>query len=224
MSVDKLTNNMKEVDIEKLPRKKTYEWFNKFSNPTYGIDVMIDVSEIVKRAKEKKESFFILMLYVVTKGLNSVPEMRMRFVNDKPVIFEDINPAITVIREDETFENVRFENKNNLAEFYKIAHEKIEEAKYKKELDSDYNIENCYNEYYITCLPWINFTSLSHPIPDDKSSLTVPRVCFGKYSLNNGKYEMMLNITVSHAFVDGIHMAKAFKEIQELANKIWEFE
>ena len=35
---------------------------------------------------------------------------------------------------------------------------------------------------------------------------------------------MMLNMTVSHAFVDGIHMAKAFKEIQELANKIWEFE
>ena len=54
---------------------------------------------------------------------------------------------------------------------------------------------------------------------EELHSQTVPRICWGKYINNNGKYEMTLNITVSHVFVDGLHISKAFNKIQELLNE-----
>ena len=210
---------MKEVKIS--ARSKTYEWFKTFSNATYSMNVRMDVTKLVKYTKEKQQSFFINLLYIVLNGLNGVEEMRMRLVDDKPVIFDDINPAFTVMTKTDSFENVRFENNHNYPDFYKIAKEYIESAKEQVEIKKEsYNPENCYNEYYITCTPWVDFIQCTHPIPDDKSSQSIPRICWGKYIENNGKYELTLNITVSHLFVDGFHLANAFNKIQKLLDNV----
>lgn len=212
---------MKEIDILNWDRFKTYEWFRTFSNSTYGMNVRLDVTKLVKHTKETKESFFIDLLYIVVKSLNEVEEMRMRIVNNKPVIFDDINPAFTVMTKTGTFENVRHENKENFKEFYDLSSKYIESAKNQNEIvKENYNPENCYNEYYITCVPIIDFTSISHPIPDDISSQCIPRLCWGKYTENNGKYELTLNITVSHIFVDGFPLANAINKIQNYLNNI----
>ena len=212
---------MKEFDMENSNRYNTYEWFKTFSNSTYGVNVKLDVTKIVKLSKERQESFFINFLYIIMKGLNNTPELRMRLINDKPYIFDDINPAFTVMTKAGTFENVRFKNNHNYKDFYKIAKEVIEKSKNKdKIIKCDYNPTNEYNEFYITCTPWIDFVSLTHPIPDDKSSQTVPRVCWGKYIENNGNFEMTLNITVSHIFVDGYPLSQTFIKIQELLDDV----
>lgn len=211
---------MKEIDINNWERLKNYEWFSKFSDSTYGMNVKMDVTKLVKHVKDKKESFFIDLLFIILNGLNSVDEMRIRLVNDKPVIYDDINPAFTVMTVSNTFKNVRFNNCKNYREFYDTAHECIENAKVVSDVSKDeYNPDNCYNEYYITCVPWVNFDSMTHPISDDKSSQCVPRICWGKYTEKNGKYELTLNITVSHMFVDGYPLAKVFNNIQDLLDR-----
>ena len=205
---------MHEIDLDNLPRRKTYDWFNSFNNPTYGLTVKLDVTSLVEHTKKHNESFFINMLYIVVKALNSVDNLRMRFENNKPVLYDEINPAITVMTKNEIFENVRLINKDNYKEFYEMAKERIDKAKYQDKLNNEsYNSTASYNEYYITCLPWTDFISMTHPIPEDKSSQTVPRVCWGKY-------EISLNITVSHVFVDGYHLSKVFNNVQELLNDI----
>lgn len=210
---------MKKLDFKNSDRYKTYEWFKTFSNSTYSMNVKMDVTKLLKHTREYKESFFIDLLYIVLKGLNSIDEMKMRLINDEPVIYDDINPAFTVMTGLETFENVRFKNCNNFREFYKIASEHIESAKKQSEIKKEnYNPENCYDEYYITCVPWVDFTQFTHPMPDDKASQCIPRICWGKYTEQNGKYELTLNITVSHIFVDGFPLSKTFNKIQELLN------
>lgn len=212
---------MKEIELLNWQRRKTYEWFKGFSNSTYSMDVRMDVSKLVKHAKESKESFFIDLLYIVIKGLNSVSEMRMRLVDGKPVIYDDINPAFTVMTELGTFENVRQVNNTDFREFYKMSAENIANAKKQEEIKKEnYNPENCYNEYYITCVPWADFCGFTHPIPDDVSSQCIPRICWGKYIENNGKYELTLNITVSHIFVDGYPLSQVFNNIQDYLNNV----
>ena len=83
---------MKEIDINSWNRKTIYEWFKSFRNSTYSVNVKMDVTKLVKYTKEHEQSFFINILYIVMQGLNSVSEMRMRFENNKPVIYDDINP------------------------------------------------------------------------------------------------------------------------------------
>ncbi len=213
---------MEKVDMTGN-REKIYNWFKTFSNTTYSCNVVMDITKLVEITKASDTSFFINLLYIVVKGLNSISEMRMRLVNDIPVIFEDINPAITVMTKSNTFENVRFKNQDAYQTFYKIAHENIERAKNQELIKKEaYNPDDCYDEYYITCLPWVEFTQLTHPIPDDKSSQSIPRICWGKYYEENGRYKINLNITVSHMFVDGYPLSQTFKKIQELldnANK-----
>lgn len=215
---------MKEINIKNTDRENTYNWFKTFSNSTYSCNVVMDLTNLINYVKNNDKSFFITLLYVVVSGLNSIDEMRMRLVDDKPVIYDEINPAITVMTKTGTFENVRFKNCKKYNEFYKIAYEKIEKAKNQEKIESeDYNPENCYDEYYITCLPWVEFTQLTHPIPDDKESQCIPRICWGKYYEENSKYKMNLNITVSHIFVDGYPLSQAFIKIQEMLKNIEEY-
>ena len=56
---------MHEIDLDNLPRRKTYDWFNSFNNPTYGLTVKLDVTSLVEHTKKHNESFFINMLYIV---------------------------------------------------------------------------------------------------------------------------------------------------------------
>lgn len=214
---------MKEIELTNWDRFKTYNFFKDFSNSTYSMNVRMDVTKLVNYCKSHKQSFFIDMLYIVLKGLNSIDEMRMRIVNNKPVIFDDINPAFTVMTKTGTFENVRYKNYKDFKDFYKVSSDYISSAKDQLEIKKEnYNPENCYDEYYITCLPWVDFTEFNHPIPDDKASQCIPRLCWGKYIENNGKYELTLNITVSHIFVDGYPLSTAFNRIQEYLNCIEE--
>jgi len=212
---------MKEIDINNWNRKTIYEWFNSFRNSTYSMNVLMDVTKLVKYTKENKQSFFINILYIILKGLNSVEEMRMRLLDNKPVIYDDINPSFTVMTKAGTFQNVRFENRKDYHEFYDVAHQLIEKAKEEEAItDDSYNPTNRFNEYYMTCTPWIDFASLTHPIPDEKHSQVVPRVCWGKFVERNGKYSLMLNITVSHIFVDGYPLSQVFNNIQEMLNDV----
>lgn len=208
---------MKEIDIENWNRKNTYNWFKTFSNSTYGMNVKLDVTTLVKLSKSRNESFFANMLFIVMSALNSIEEMRMRFENGVPVIYDDINPSFTVMTNAGTFDNARFKNITDYKSFYNKTRSIISDISKQTSLkECEYNPSTTHDEYYITCVPWLNFESCTHPIPDDKDSQCVPRIGWGKYIKNNDKYEMTMNITVSHVFVDGKHISNAFNKIQEL--------
>jgi chloramphenicol O-acetyltransferase type A len=210
---------MHEIDLENWNRYKQYKWFSTFRNSTFGINIELDVTDLIKYVKENNKSFFVTFLYVLMKGLNSREEMRIRYVNGKVVMYDDIDPAYTVMTKAGTFENVISKNNDNFEEFYEEVKRDVDKAKNLEKVDDKYNNEE-YNQYYITCVPWIDFSGLTHPIPDDKASQVVPRVCFGKYHLLGDRYKMMLNITVSHEFVDGYPLSQVFINIQNMLDDL----
>lgn len=211
---------MHEIDLNNWNRYTQYKWFSSFSNPTYSINKEMDVTDLVNYVHKEKKSFFVCFLYILMKGLNSVDELRIRYVNGKVIMYDDINPSYTVMTNSGTFENVNSRNYDNFLDFYKNIKNDVEKAKIKDKIKDTYNDSKLYNEYYITCLPWLDFSGLTHPIPDDIESLSVPRICFGKYKKVNNRYVMMLNINVSHAFVDGYPLSQAFINIQKLLDDI----
>ena len=73
---------------------------------------------------------------------------------------------------------------------------------------------------YISCAPWIDFTSLTNERdfdPDD----AIPRIAWGKYVEENGKKTLGMSLEVNHRFIDGYHIGK-FAE--ELTKRIKSFE
>lgn len=97
--------------------------------------------------------------------------------------------------------------------YYKYNKEITEQIKKQKGIKESYNDGEDYSDYYITCIPWLSYLSMSHPIPDNNpSSSSVPRICWDKFIKEKGKYFLVLNITVSHALVDGKTLSDAFKD------------
>lgn len=214
----------KILDKNNWVRKSQYDWFSTFANPCYGMDVKIDVTDIVNYSKNTKTSFFINFLYIITKSLNSIEEMRYRIVNNEIRIYDTINPTFTVMTKINVFENAGFKMIEDYKGFYNKCHEVIEEIKNHDFINDGYNDNNGYDDYYMTCTPWLNYVSMTHPLPDNNpSSSSVPRVCWGKFVSENDCYNMMLNITVSHCLVDGFPLCKAFNVVQENCHNIEKF-
>lgn len=205
----------KVIDSKTWKRANQYEWFGSFPNPCYGMDVQIDVTNIVNYSRNTKTSFFINFIYCLTLGLNSVEELRLRIVNNEIRLYDTINPTFTVQTLNNNFDNGGIIMVNDYKTFYQRCYDEIEEIKNEDELRNGYNTNNLWDDYYITCVRWVDFTSFVHPIPLNKESNSVPRICFGKYVLKDGKYMMMLNITVSHALVDGYPLSCAFNAVKE---------
>ena len=104
---------------------------------------------------------------------------------------------------------------NDYEEFYDTTRRIIDEKEKQTTFTAEYNDSSDYDDYYMTCLPWISVESLMHPLPDNNfESSSCPRIGWDKYREENGRYVMTLNITVSHCFVDGKRLSDAFAAIQ----------
>lgn len=205
----------KVIKLEELKKRKQYDWFKTFANPCFGFDVKMDVSEVVKFSKETNTSFFINVLYLVTIGLSSIEEMRIREVNGEIRLYDVINPTFTVMTNSGVFENAGFDMVEDYKEFYNKAKEVINQVKEQTLVKERYNDSDLYNDYYMTCIPWLSMESMTHPLCENNyESSSCPRICWDKYRDENGKLVMLLNITVSHCFVDGYPLSMAFKNIQ----------
>ncbi len=211
------------IKYQDLKKRKQYDWFKTFSNPCYGFDVKIDVTKVVEYSKKTNTSFFINILYLVTIGMSKVEEMRLREVEGEIRLYDKVNPTFTVMTNLGIYENTGFEMIDDYFGFYNKAKAVIEEVKNQNFIKDTYNDSMLFNDYYITCIPWLSMESMTHPLCDNNfESSSVPRICWDKYRLENDKYVMLLNITVSHCFVDGYPLSMAFKNIQDNFNNIEE--
>lgn len=206
----------KIIDPKNVARYSYYQYFSSFENPCYGFDVEMDITDIYELSKYRKESIFINLLYLITISLNRIDEMRIRVVNNKLVLHELINPSYMVMTDLGIAETCGHKMTYDYEEFYKLAEEQIEAHRHANSVIAKFNASPSLDDFYISCLPWLNFSSMIHPIPThDKGSMSVPRICWGKFYHRHGKTYMMLNITVSHALIDGKQLSDAFNLIQD---------
>ena len=172
----------KVIKSEQLKNQSQYRWFKTFANPCYGLNVKMDVSEVVKYSKETKTSFFVNILYLITTALNSIEEFKIREVKDEIRIYDTINPTFTVMTDVGIYENAGFKMVDDYKSFYRIAKEIIEKVKKQTSFKQTYNDSMLFDDYYMTCLPWISIEAMTHPLCENNNeSLTVPRLCWDKY-------------------------------------------
>ncbi len=211
------------IKPEQLKNKEQYDWFRTFSNPCYGFNVKMDVSEVVAYSKRTGTSFFINVLYLITTGLSSIEEMRMRKVDGEIRLYHKINPTFTVMTTSGVYENAGFEMIDEYPGFYQKAAQVLQQVKNQEQAKETYNDNAQLNDYYMTCLSWLSVEAMSHPLCNNNhGSSSCPRICWDRYREENGRLVMLLNITVSHCFVDGYPLSCAFRNIQENFNRIEE--
>lgn len=214
-------DNYKIIDINNWKGKKHYLWFKNYPIPYYVVTSRINITNLYNYVKKNNLSFFISFMYLLTVALNNIEEMRLRIVNNQVILYDQIHPAYTVMTRDGIYDNCDNYMFNDFETFYKEANLAINKVKDGIDENKDYNDYSRLDQYYYTCLPWIDITSMTNPMPNDPT-VSVPRLCWGKYIKNNNFCELSLSIQVHHALVDGYPLSKAFLEIQRLLDNLEE--
>ena len=210
-----MNNNYKVIDTANWVRKGNYEWFKDFTNPTFSFNVKVDVTSVVNFSKKTNTSFFVNFLYVITRVNNEIEALRLRLVDGKVLLYDKINPTFVIKTIDGCFNNGESIYYKEYEKFYNEVKAEVNKQNGYTNKDKVYN-EPYYDVFYSSCLTTISIEGMTHPLnSNDRNSINVPRIFWDKYRLEDGKYILLLNMTVSHALIDGEELVKAFNVIKE---------
>jgi chloramphenicol O-acetyltransferase type A len=201
----------KELDLEKWPRKTTYEFFRNYEDPFFNIAANLDVTNLYRFCKENGLAYSLAGLFYSQQTANAIPEFRIRLQNGKLVQFDTIHATQTILNADETFSFCYFENRPDVFEFNVAGKAALEKYKALKSFDVE---SDRLDLIYYSVIPWVSFTSFKHATRIDKNQ-TVPRIVFGRLFDEGPVKKMPVSVEVNHAIMDGVHVGKFFNLFQE---------
>jgi len=207
----------KTIDINNWKRKEYYEFFSKYDEPFWGIVSEIDCTLAYEKAEENNSSFFLYYLHKSILAINMIEEFRYRIENEQIVLFDKINAATTLGRDDETFGYSFIEYNKDFEKFNISGEKEITRIKNSTGLSLNEN-SNRLDVVHYSSLPWTKFTGITHA-RNFKVNDSVPKIIFGKYSVVDGKKIMNVSLNAHHGLADGLHAAKYFELFQKLMNE-----
>jgi chloramphenicol O-acetyltransferase type A len=202
----------REIDLASWPRAETYRLFRGYQKPHYAVTSRIDVSRLLTVLKPAGVSLYRACLYAIGAGIHGVPVMRMRFRGDRVFEHDVVELSMTVPRDDGTFAYAYVPYVQDWTEFDALSQSKMAQAAALGGLAANTGFRD--DLAYLSCLPWLDFTSLDNalPGPDD----CIPRVSWGCFVADaGGRHSMAMAVEVHHALVDGAHLGRTFAEVQK---------
>ena len=211
MKYSVLEDKMKEIDfdLENNP-------FINFLSSRYTMSARVNVENLWIKSKEQNLSFFVMSLGALMNALNDIPQMRRRIIDGKVIEFESLDAVCPIMDKDETvFKEIRIEGPQR---FYNILkwHDYVVDYQLNvlegvdKAFDLDTMERDKINIANFSCIPWVDFDSITNATA--AGNAIQPLITWGKVNEN---YEMTVSITVSHIFVNGLELAKFYKNAQE---------
>ena len=202
---------MKEIefDLENNP-------FINFLSSRYTMSARVNVENLWIKSKEQDLSFFVMSLGALMNALNDIPQMRRRIIDGRVIEFESLDAVCPIMDKDETvFKEIRIEGPQR---FYNILkwHDYVVDYQLNvlegvdKAFDVDTMERDKINIANFSCIPWVDFDSITNATA--AGNAIQPLITWGKV---NEDYEMTVSITVSHIFVNGLELAKFYKNAQE---------
>lgn len=206
---------MVKIDLNQWARKSHYEWFSAFADPSFSMNVRMDITALLTFCEQMRYSSFATVMYFVCTCLNTIPAFRLRTRAGEVVELDGANVAYTAMSNTGNFVNCRASLAVECEAFVREVRankERLESDSYQQKHFNDLSIVD---DIYCSCVPWVDFLSVTQPIPDHvPDNKSIPRVCWGRYSKEESGTFMTLNLTANHALVDGYEMAEAFCSIQ----------
>lgn len=204
---------MKYIDMKNWKRKEHFAFFYRMDYPQYNICMDLDVTRFLAFTRDKKLSFYYSMIYAVTDVLNSIENLKYRIRDGKVVLHDKIHPSYTDMdreEKDDLFKMITLDMTDDIFSFERAACEANDTQKL---YFDPKNVAGRDDLIYITCIPWISFTHLSHTISLNRND-AVPRISWGKYYEDGDKTLLPFSVQVHHALNDGVHVGKYIEKLQ----------
>ncbi len=207
--------NYKVIDKNTYYRKGVFRHFSEDCKCSVSMTARMDVTGLVKHAKDTGTKFYLNFLYILSKVMNSREDYRMGYLwqTGELICYDVINPIQYIFHEDtETCTPVYTVYREDYDSFYRGALEDVERAKQTGEYVLDpANHPNWFDASYIS---WLSYDSLHIELPDGYLYFS-PIINWGKYREENGRLMMPVTVRLNHAVADGFLIARVFHLLQE---------
>jgi chloramphenicol O-acetyltransferase type A len=206
---------MKFIDMNNYKRKKHFDFFIKQDYPHMNLCANVEITRLVDFLKRNEFPFYFSLIYLSIRTANQIKEFRHRIREGKIIEHEVIHPSFSVMAEGDIFSFCTSRYSADFHSFLQNAQAEAEKVKVEPVIEDEPGRDDL---VYITCIPWVSFTSISHPMhlhPVD----SIPRIAWGKYFKDYGKLLLPFSVQVHHALMDGVHIGRFFKTFQELLDE-----
>ena len=205
---------MRQVNLQTWPRREHFNLFHSFDYPHFNLCANVDLTTFYPFIQKREISFNIVVIYLLARVANTIPEFRYRIRGEDVVEHEIVHPSSTILTDSDLFSFCTIEYIEDFSSFAPKAAEQIAYVKKNPTLKDEPGQDNL---LYLTAIPWVSFTSFMHPInlnPVD----SVPRLAWGKAFEDHDGLKMPLSVQGHHALMDGVHMGRYFEKIQHYLN------
>ena len=201
---------MRTIDMASWSRREQFDMFHRSHLPYFNVCADVDVTDTRRAAKTRGVSITAAIVYLVAHTANQIPEFRQRIRDDEVVEHAVVHPASTVMTANDLFTFCTHEYHDDFSTFVDGYDEATARAKAHPSLD---NTDGRDDLLYSTAIPWVSFTSFSHPVlsvPVD----SIPRFAWGRFYERDGSVMMPFSVQGHHALMDGLHVGRYFQSFQ----------
>lgn len=208
---------MKNVDYQNWKRREQYEYFGGMDCPYFSLTTDVDITRIRTYMKNNQISSYLGLIYIVSRALNDVEEFRVRLdIKSQPPevrLYDVIHPSyVVLINNSDKLNFCRGKFIYAPSDFLKTNKILMDQAKAQTTIKLEPERDD---QIYISCLPWIHFKSISHPINYSPADF-FPRITWGRFQEQGEKIIMALNINVHHGLIDGLHVGQFIRKLTTL--------
>ena len=200
------------VDIDTWSRRNSYLFFKDFDDPYFNFTVNVQIDRLLNLSKKEGSSFFLNVLYQSLKVANTINNFKMRYKDDRLVLYDRIDGGSTVLYEDESFGFAYYKYYPDRLHFIQEADKEIKKRKKLKGFEPNLDGQNN-NLIYFSSIPWFSFTSTKHA-QHHTINKSIPRITTGKYFSRNNKILLPISIEANHAIMDGYHLGIFFQQFE----------
>ena len=180
-------------------------FFSGISNPFYAVTFRQDVTELRNYCRERKISFYYGLIYLCCKALQDVPAFACRIRGENVVELGEQKPSFTDLKKgSELFHIVTMPCDGSIVEFCGKAREVSSKQDYFIDMAGQAD-----DLIYFSCLPWMDVTAVTNErelLAPNARDDSIPRICWGKYTLGNDRVYLGISVEVNHRLIDGVHI------------------
>ena len=197
-------------------RRDRFDLFDRMDSPAVNLCFTMGLPDFRPWFKAQGLPPFHVLLCAVLRSVLAIPNFRYRVFEGEVIEIDRLMPSFTVTNQHHDLNFALFDWSDDLREFVRRGVAARDQAGAMLELNNAYaglSPRQVKDQVFITCIPWLDFTSIQHPAAT-LGSPDIPSLAWGKFKDGpNGRLALPFSVQAHHGFVDGYHIHQLAQHI-----------
>lgn len=194
-------------------RQSQLDHFSAYRLPVVSLTAEVRCRDFRTPARARGWPPFALLLHGIARASLDLENFRYRLEGGQVREVERLTVGYTVLGEGDRLNFSHVDYTPDFPEFLARYRADREEARRAPELRAA--PEAGLGFIYVTCLPWLRFTSFQNPYAGREDD-SIPRFAVGQFAQEGPELTFPLSVQVHHGLADGLHISRMFARLAEV--------